>query len=96
MTVFHGHGEEAPGHLGDGVGEAAIACCAVLGADARVATVLAGGHLHDALLRLLRREGFETPGDPGHLGVEAAPRGEALVAGDARESAVDPVLGVLA
>lgn len=44
----------------------------------------------------LRREGFETPGDPGHLGVEAAPRGEALVAGDARESAVDPVLGVLA
>lgn len=38
-------------------------------------------------------EGLETPGDPGDAGVEAAAGGEALVAGDAREAAVQPVLG---
>lgn len=41
----------------------------------------------------LLREGVETPGDPHDAGVEAAARGEALVAGDARESTVLPLVG---
>lgn len=93
MTVVHGHREEAPGHFEDVVGKAALAGGALLGADARVPAVPTGRDFHDALLRRLLREGVETPGDPHDAGVEAAARGEALVAGDARESTVLPLVG---
>ena len=53
-VTFHGDGEEAPGHFGDGVGEAALPGLTLLRTDAGVATVLASRDLHDTLLRLCK------------------------------------------